>query len=185
MMIRFLILDGSSSPFSPEDFLNKLFPNFWSFLINFIALIVLFLCVYFLAYKPIRKFRKARADYVEKNLRDSEAAKAINERKAKESDAIVQEANSRAKAIVEKARKDAEASSEAIVRKAEDEAAKRLEEADEAIKDAERKSQAAIEAEIVNVALDASKKALGREVNEEDQKRLVKDFVSEASKEKE
>jgi cbb3-type cytochrome oxidase subunit 3 len=77
---------GSSTPFTAEDFINKLFPNGWSFLINFLAMIVLFIAVYFIAYKPVKKYVEARKDYVEHNLRDSERAKAINEAKAAEGD---------------------------------------------------------------------------------------------------
>ena len=67
-MLRFplMVFEDSSAnagPFSSEDFLNKLFPNFWSFLINLLALIVLFVVIFFLAYMPVKKFVKARQDY--------------------------------------------------------------------------------------------------------------------------
>lgn len=190
-LIQTLLLDASSSasssstnaPFSTDDFLNKLFPNFWSFLINFVALIVLFIAVYFLAYKPVKKYLAARQDYVEHNLRDSERAKAINESKVAEGDQIIADAKSQANAIVAKAKTDASASGEAIIANAEKEASERQKAADEAIKHEEEKSRRAIHDEIVNVALDASKQVLGREVNAEDNAKLVSSFADEVKKE--
>jgi F-type H+-transporting ATPase subunit b len=171
--------DGASAPFSPEDFLNKLFPNFWSWLINFLALIVLFVAVYFIAYKPLKKLSKKRGDYVEGNLRDSERAKAISERKAQEADASVSAAKKEASEIVAKAKSDAAVSAAEIKAQAEQEAIKRQDEATKAIALEEEKSKEAIHQEIVNVALDASKQVLGREVNEKDNAKLVDDFVKD------
>jgi F-type H+-transporting ATPase subunit b len=188
--VTFLLFEATSSssgdaaPFSADDFLNKLIPNFWSFIINFAAMIVLFIAVYFLAYKPVKKYVNARKDYVEHNLRDSEQAKAMNEAKAAEGDQIIADAKAQANAIVTKAKADATSSSEAIVAEAEKEAQTRQKAADEAIKQAEEKSRREIHDAIVNVALDASKQVLGREVNSEDNAKLVSDFADEVKGEK-
>lgn len=175
---------GDASPFSPEDFLNKLFPNVWSFLINFIALIVLFVVVYFVAYKPLKKLVNKRKDYVERNLRDSEQAKSISERKAKEADKLIEDASIKADEIIEKAKVDANKKAEEIEQEAIALAAKRQQDADIAIKQAEEKSRQEMHDEIVNLALDASKQVLKREVNEKDNKELVNDFVEGMNKEK-
>jgi len=182
LLTNVTILDAA--PFTAEDFLNKLFPDFWSFLINFLALIVLFFAVYFLAYKPIKKYIDARKDYIEHNLRDSERAKKINEDKAKEGDAIVSDAKKEANEIIVKAKTDASVSAESIVTQAEKDAQERQKAADLAIKQEEEKSRRAIHDEIVNVAIDASKQVLAREVNEKDNAKLVKSFAESVSKEK-
>lgn len=179
-----ILLDDASAPFTPEDFLKKLFPNFWSWLINFLALIVLFLVVYFFAYKPIRKYVTARKDYVEHNIRDSEAAKEINERKAKESDHLIVEAKKEANEIIQKAKVDASKQASLIVEEAKKEALKKQIDADVAIKQAEEKSRLAIQEEIVNVAMDASKKVIERNVDEKDNRRFVEQFVKDMNEEK-
>ncbi len=169
----------SSPPFTGEDFLRKLFPNFWSFLINFLALGVLFLCVFFLAYKPIKKFVQKRKEYIADNLKDSEESKAKYEGLLKDSDSVVIDAKKRADQIVKEAQADANAEALRIRENANDEASRRLKAADEEIKQARKKAQKDIRDEIVNVAMDASKAVLGREVNEEDDHRLVKDFIDD------
>jgi F-type H+-transporting ATPase subunit b len=189
----FLLFEATSSassssaetdaPFTAKDFVNKIFPNGWSFLINFLALIVLFVAVYFLAYKPVKKYVEARKDYVEHNLRDSERAKALNEAKVAEGDSIISDAKEQANAIVLKAKSDATLTSQSIVAEAEKDAQERQKAADEAIKQEEEKSRRAIHDEIVNVALDASKQVLGREVNDKDNAKLVSDFADDVKKE--
>ncbi len=178
------LLDDASAPFTPEDFLKKLFPNFWSWLINFLALIVLFVVVYFFAYKPIRKYVNARKDYIEHNLRDSEAVKEINERKVKESNQLIIDAKTEANEIIQKAKVDASKQADVIVGEAKKEALKKQQDADIAIKQAEEKSRLAIQEEIVNVAMDASKKVLERNIDEKDNRRFLENFVKDVNEEK-
>jgi F-type H+-transporting ATPase subunit b len=183
--IEILILDSTSTdqPISSDDFLNKLFPNFWSLVINLLALIILFVAVYLIAYKPLKKYVNARKDYVEHNLRDSEQAKAINEKKAAESDQLIADAKNQANQIIAQAKVAASASADEIVQKAEKDAQERQKAADLAIKQEEEKSKRAIHDEIVNVALDATKQVLGREVNAKDNAKLVNDFTTRVKEE--
>ena len=167
----------SAAPFTVEDFLDKLFPNFWSLLINLVALIVLFVFLYHIAYKPVKKYLDARKEYVEKNIRDSETSKAMYEKKVLESETMISNARKEAGEIISKAKGDAEVSAESIIKSANERAEARQKAADEAIAQTEEKSRRAIHEEIVNVALDASKAVLGREVNKEDNAKLVDEFV--------
>lgn len=182
--LRITVLD-SSQPFTAKDFLDKLFPNFWSFVINLLALIVLFVFLYFIAYKPVSKYLNARKDYIEKNIRESEEAKGLYESKAAESDKIINKARQEASDIIAKAKADAEVSAKAIVKEADEQALARKKAADEAIAQAEEKARNAIREEIVNVALDASKQVLGREISREDNARLVDDFINDVEAKKE
>ena len=47
-----ILEDASSAPFQPEDFLSKIFGNFWSLLINLLALLVLFLVLGWMFTQP-------------------------------------------------------------------------------------------------------------------------------------
>lgn len=171
-----LVLD--STPFTAEDFIQKIIPNFWSFLINLLALIVLFIALYLIAYKPLRKYCEARKDAIEKNMRDAETAKAINERNVQEGAAIIENAHSEAQKIIAKAKVDASTSAESIILEANNEAKRRQQECDEALRLEEEKAREAIKREIVNVALDASKEILGREVSEKDNEHLIDEFIA-------
>ncbi|MCQ2800053.1 MAG: ATP synthase F0 subunit B [Bacilli bacterium] len=176
--LRITVYD-SNPPFTAKDFLDKLFPNFWSLVINLLALIVLFVFLYFVAYKPVKKYLDARKDYVEKNIKDSEEAKATYESKLALTEDMVKDARAEASEIISKAKADAEVSAQNIIKEADEAAKARQLAADEAIAQAEEKSRRAIHDEIVNVALEASKQVLGREISREDNEKLLNDFIEE------
>ena len=50
---------------SAKDFIEKLIPNFWSFLIQLLSLIVLIVVIIVFAYKPVKKILKTRQDYID------------------------------------------------------------------------------------------------------------------------
>lgn len=185
MFLSLKIFDGEgSAPFTEEDFLNKLFPNFWSFLINFLALIVLFITLYFIAYKPVKKYLDARKNAIEKNIYDAEKAKKIHEAKAEECDKMVLEAKAKGAEIVEKAKKDAALSADEIKKEALEESEKIKRQADKDIEGALEKAKASFKEEIINIALDASKEVLAKNVDEKLDKKLLKDLKDNLEGEK-
>ena len=172
----------ADAPFSSEDFIKKLVPNGWSLLINLLALLVTFTILYFLAYKPIKKYLKARQDTVKKNIDDAEEAKRVAQATITNRDAIIRDANEQAVNIVNKAKDDGEKKRQEIVKAAEDEAAKKLDQARESIKQEEIASREAIKKEIVDVALDISQAVLPREITEEDNKRMLNELTNQLEK---
>ncbi|MCQ2772751.1 MAG: F0F1 ATP synthase subunit B [Bacilli bacterium] len=169
----------ADAPFNSEEIIKKLVPNGWSLLINLLALIVLFIAVYLIAYKPLRKYLDARKDYIEKNIHDSEHAKQEAESTIKNKDAIIREAHEEAAKIVEKAKVDGERKKLEIVEEAEAEATRKLVAADEAIKQEEAASREALRQEIVDIAMDIATTVLPRELNEEDNKALLDKLSAE------
>lgn len=175
-----LFLAGDA-PFTTEDFINKLVPNIWSFVIQLAALVVLFIAIYFIAYKPVKKLVDKRKDYVERNLKDSERAKKSAETREKAASDLIDDSKREANAIILKAKEDALTAGDGIKAAAEKEAQRRQIEADESIRLAEKKSTEKIRKEIVNVAMDASEHVLGREISGTDNERLLESFVDSLS----
>ena len=185
--IPFAILEetSSSTPFTREDFLGKIFGNIWSLLINLLALVVLFVVLFLVAYKPVKKYVEKRKEYIEHNIHDAETAKKLYEQKAGEGEKIISDAQKEATEIVAKAEINAKKEANSIIADAAKEASRRQEAATEAIRQEEAASRKAIHDEIVNVALEASKELLGREISEEDNKKLIEEFAANIEKEKE
>lgn len=177
-----ILEDASSAPFQPEDFLSKIFGNFWSLLINLLALLVLFLVLFFVAYKPIRKYSEKRRDYIEGNIRDAERAKSFYEDKVNHSEEIISSAEKQAQEIIQKAEENAQKEANSIVADAKKEAALTQEKALQNIEQEKQKARAEIHQEIVNVALDASKEILGREITEKDNQKILNDFTNDLEK---
>ena len=152
-----------------QDFINKLFPNGWEpLVVQLLAFGVLVLAGVFLAYKPVKKLLNERASYVEKNIKEAE-------------DNIVK-SQKEARSIINEAKKDAIREHDEMIAQTKVEIQNSKLQADKEIAKSKEKALDDIHNEIVNVALDASKAILNREINEEDNSRLIEDFIKEVDK---
>ncbi len=171
-----------TSPFSAEEFQNKIFPNgIYDFVIQLIAFIILLLIVFFLAYKPVKKLLKERGDYVERQIQEANAKRATAEEAAAKKDEIVDSGKATADKIIADARAQAQLEADKIIADARLEAEAKKRQADADIELAKEKSKQEIRDEIVNVAMLASSQLLGREVEKEDNRRMVGEFVDSLS----
>ena len=160
-----------------EEIGKKLIPNLGSFLTQFLALVFLILMVFVFGYKRIKKMIKARQDYVENNI--NEAAN-----KNKEATVNLNQANEaliaskkEAENIVLEAQKKAKVEQEKMVEQTKLEIIKMKEDAQEDIKRSQEEALESIRKEMVSVALDASSELLKRNVNSDDNEKLVDDFI--------
>jgi len=171
-----------SGSLNDETFLSKLIPNWISFVAQLGALIVLIIVVIFFAYKPVKKILKKRQDYVESNIKEAEESKAKwqeNELKSKET---VLASSRTAANIVAEAKEQANLEKEKILEEASKEVARMKVDAENDIARMESEAQEAIKKEMVSIALDASKELLAREIDSQDNNRLLEEFIEEVKK---
>lgn len=169
-----------------SDFANVaegLLPNLWITIAQILIFIVTAAVVIFLAYKPLKKKLEQRKDYIENNIKDSENKKAQTKQDLEKAESIVSDAQKKAGDIIQQAQKTAE-------QKALDEqktlALSIENQKVQAHKDIEAERQrmlAEAHNKIVDTAIDASKKILGREVNESDNKKMVDEFIDQLGEE--
>ena len=175
-------LTGCTVELSSDDFTSKLIPNWVSFVTQLGALVVLILVVIIFGYKPIKRIIKKRQDYIEAQIKDAEQSKATwqeNELKSKET---VLASNRTAADIVAEAKNNAQKERAVILEQTQQDVIKMKKDAENDIARMELEAQEQIRKEIVNVALDASKELLGREVNSEDNNRLLEEFIEDIKK---
>ena len=146
--------------------------------INIVSIVVLFLVVKKLAYNPVKKFMAARTEKV--MAQKLEAEKLAEEAQAKsfEYEELLKECeNAKAQAIKEGEALAREESGQ-IVSAAKEKAQSII---DNANKKAEEKYNRMIDEAndyIVNLTIEASSKLLNREVNDEDNKKIVEAFLN-------
>ncbi len=179
-----LLLTGCdvSGELNSETFIAKLIPNWVSFVVQLAALLVLILIVIVFGYKPIKKIIKKRQDYIASQISDAEKSKAVwqeNELKSKET---VLASSRTAADIVAEAKISAEKERSQILEQTALDVEKMKKDAENDIARMEEEAQESIRKEMVNLALDASKELLGREVSSEDNTRLVEEFIEEVKK---
>ena len=140
---------------------------------------VLFVALYFLLYKPVRRFLDKRRQGV---LKDIEDAREIKSR----ADAALAESQERlnasySEAIVKAAKIQEQASENAkkIVDAAKEEAERIIENAHRAADEAIESNKQAMRDFAASLAVDISAKILGREITGDDNLRLIDDFLKE------
>ena len=122
-------------------------------------------------------------NYIEKNIKDAEEAKATWQENEKKSEATILASNRMAADIVAEAKATAEKEKNKILDQTAVEIEKMKIEAQNDIARMEMEAQEEIRKEMVNIALDASKEVLGREVDSSDNNRLIEEFIDSVNKE--
>ena len=175
-------LTGCDINITSDDFTSKLIPNWVSFVTQLGALIVLIAIVFIFAYKPVKKIVNKRQDYIESNIKEAEESKAKWKENEEQSKANVLASTRTAADIVAEAKLDAQKERAVILEQTQLEVNKMKKDAENDIARMEAESQEQIRKEIVNVALDASKELLGREVSSKDNNRLLEEFIEDVKK---
>ena len=158
---------------------EKLIPNWISFVVQFLSFLILLLAVFFLAYKPVKRILKKRADHIEDEInqaeeRNAQAAASVNE--AKE---LVSSSKVKASEIIKNAESQGQEKYDAIILEAKQEVAEMKKAAEEDIERAKVDAVQDIRSEMVNVALSASREILKREVDKKDNVKLAEDFIDQ------
>ena len=186
LLLSFLLTSCSVDNASQDitDTINDAIPNLYVTLAQIGAFIVMVLVVIFFGYKPIKKKLDARREYVKKNLDDSDKHLKEAKKKEKESEDIITASRIQANSIVEKARKQAIEEKNQMLDEAEKAIALKKLQDEKELKDKEQKMIKDNRDKIISTALDASKEILKREIKEEDNKKIVDDFIDKLNDEK-
>lgn len=151
--------------------------NLWQILISLANLTILFLLLKKFLYKPVTKMLNERQAEIDNKYSDADAAKQSAEQKnaeltnrlanAKlEAEGIVKEAADAAKVRGDKIVEEAKATADGIVRQAQNDA--KLE---------KQRAEAAIKTQIIDVSTALTEKMLEREINSDDHKSLIDNFI--------
>lgn len=160
------------------DIVNKLVPNLWSFLTQLLAFIVMALIVIKFAYKPVSKYIQTRKDFVSKNLDDSIKAKNEAEDNLKKSQDKIDSSIKEASNILSNAKKQAEINKSDAENKLKKELALKRQ---QALKELDYEKEKAIKDakdEIIDIAISASSSLLKKDLNKQDSKKVVDDYIS-------
>ncbi len=168
-----------------DNFLDKLIPDLWSFLVELLALVVLIVVFLLAGYKPLKRMLNKRQNHIEENITEAENNNRISEKNKTESEQLILESKKEASQIIKDAQDKALLESEAIIASTNEEIKLLRQKADQEIKQKEADSKEAIRKEMVDVALSASSELLGRTIEDEDSKRLVNDFIDDMEKQDE
>ena len=158
---------------------QKLIPSWISFVIQLTSFLILLLVVFFIAYKPVKKMLKKRADYIENEISQAEEKNALATASVTEAKELVASSKVKASEIIKTAESQGQEKYDAIILEAKMEVSEMKKLAEEDIERAKEDAKQDIRNEMVNVALSASKEILKREVNSQDNTKLAEDFIDQ------
>ena len=169
--------DQMSSDFNTA--VDGMLPNLWVTLTQVAIFIAVAVTIYFLAYKPVKRILTKRQDYVVKNIKDSESQKANADVYYDQAKKTVVTAQKQALDIVAQARLQAEQNTEKAQKDLSDSIEKQKEQAHKDILDERERVLKGAYNQVLDTALTASKTILGREVDANDSKKIVDQFIQD------
>ncbi len=147
-------------------------------IINIINIVVLFIIVKALVYKPVKKFLDERTQRVENNVKLSEEKLAEAQDTVNKRDSIIKSGEIRANEIISEAEDTARNNANSIIAQANKTAEQIIEKSRQ---NAEYECETMLDSakgEIAQLALDISKQILRREVNADDNKKIIDGFFA-------
>ena len=162
---------------------NNMLPNLWVTLIQLAMFVLIAILFMVFAYKPIKKKLEQRANYIDKNIKDSEKLIKESENKINEANATILASQKKAGEIVSTAQKNAEIKAQAVEKELKETIEAQRVLAHKDIEDERKKMIEEANGHIVNTAIETSKQILKREVKVEDNDKYISDFIDQLNKE--
>ncbi len=164
---------------------NNMLPNLWFTLLQLALFIITFLVIFFLAYKPLKKKLEQRATYIESNIKDSEDKKKEAEENLKKSTEYIDESKKQASKILQTAQANAESYAQESQKALQESIEKQKVQAHKDIEAERVKTIKDAKSDIIEAAILTSKELLKRDVNIEDNDKIVDEFINELTKSEE
>ena len=153
--------------------------NIWQILISLANLLIIFLILKKLLWKPVKKVMEDRQAMVDKQFADAAEAEAkANEDKAQWAEKLAT-ADDEAAARIADADETARRHSERVIAEAKEKAQGILRQAEAEAELERQKATASIRDEIADVSAELAQKMLEREINAEDHRAMIASFLDE------
>lgn len=184
-MFLIFLADNGDDPFaSLKDIGNKIIPSdIWSFVIQIAATFILVLILAKFLVKPARKFIEARKAYIASNLSEAEEKNKQADANLQASEEKLKQTRKESMEIIESARINAMSEKNRIVDETKQEVNSLRDKALKDIESERNKMREDISNEVIDVALLAASKVVNRNINDDDSRKIVSDFVNKGDNE--
>ncbi len=156
--------------------------NIWQILISLVNLLLLTLIVKRFLFKPVKKVMDTRRAAIDEDYAQAKAAREEAEESRRNYEAAMAAARQSGDQIIAEATRTAEYRSNEIVNEAREKATELRRQAEADAKLERRKAEDDMRREIADVSTQLTGKLLRREINEEDHRALIDDFLKDLDK---
>jgi F-type H+-transporting ATPase subunit b len=150
-------------------------------LLNLLNIIILFVIVRILVYKPVKKFLDARAEKVNAEAENAAAQKAEADRLRAEYEARLADAETKSREIISESKKKAANEAALIIAEAKKESEAIITASKIKIEREREASLKEMKKEVAALAVEITKKLLEREINDDDNLRIAQELFNEST----
>ncbi|HWR19263.1 MAG TPA: F0F1 ATP synthase subunit B [Clostridia bacterium] len=149
--------------------------DFAQYILN---LVVLFIILRAILYKPVKNFMNARRDRIQKQQDEANAALEAAKGEKQQYEVLLSDSRTEAGKLMEQSRIDAEKNAQQIIREAQEQARQILAEARERAQAERAEALSGVRGEAAGISLELASKILAREVSASDNARLIDEYFS-------
>ena len=164
------------------DIAGKLFPNVTTMIVQLLSTGILFYFFMKFLYGPLQKYLGKRAEFIESNINEAKEINAKAKVHIEESEKLARVGSLEYREVVEKAKTDARVQGDKILEEARQEASYRLEQAAKQIESEKEKAKENMRQEMVEIAMEATRKIVGSKIDEDKDKELISSFINEVKR---
>ena len=158
--------------------------EFWSIVEAVANVIILFVLLRIFLFKPINKIMNARTQSIQNDIDSAKKAREEAEELRQQYDDSISGAKEEANRIIMKAHDDAEADKAALIRKSQEEAEEIISAAGKTAENERKRVLQQAQSQIADLAIEAASKIVGANLDDDNNRRLVDEFLSEKEADK-
>ena len=151
--------------------------NFWTMIIAWVNLLILYLILKKLLFKPIKNMIDSRQKEIDDMYSDAEGSKESAAALKAEYEAKLSRAEEESEQMLRSAQRRAQLKEEEILREANAKAARTLERAEEQIEQEKKRAINDVKNQVSGLAVDIASAVIGREVTSAEHETLINDFI--------
>lgn len=159
---------------------NPLSFDLWTFLFQLINVAIVLVALYYMLFRPLGNMIRAREEKVARTLDEASDARERAAELEARYDQKLKEAQREIQRMMEEAQQASERRRQDLLARAQEEAERTLQRAKDEIAREREQAVAAIRQEMASLAVAAASQVVGRSLDDEDQRRLVEEFVENA-----
>ncbi len=175
-----LFLTGPS--ISIED---KLIPNLYAFITQFLAFIILVIIVIRFAYKPVHNYITKRREFINSNLEEAQRKNSEADSLNKLAQENINNAKQEASSILLQVKKQAQEDKKMYSKQLAEEISLKRKQAQKELENEKQQAIKEAKAQIVDLAIQASSTLLNKEVDSKDNRKLIDEFIDDISSKEE
>ena len=151
--------------------------NFWTMIFAWINLLILYLFLKKLLFKPVKNMIDSRQKEIDDMYTDAENDRADAKNMRSEYEEKLAKANEESETIIKSAVRKAQLKEEEILKEANAKAARTLERAEEQVELEKRRAVNEVKDEISDMAIGIASAVIGRDVSADEHRDLIDDFI--------